>query len=122
VNRSERSVERDRLADVYAGYAEREALQHRWSLDNPGNRWALVVPGAYRAPIDTIFVVYRAGPNRWFPGGLRTRPQYLPYAGSAHHSHEDCSCREHADPVTSNWDRERVAARKHRNLGELGHG
>ncbi len=34
----EPAAERERLADVYRGYAQREAADHRWTLENPGNR------------------------------------------------------------------------------------
>jgi hypothetical protein len=80
-----------------------------------------VVPGVYGAAIDTTFALYRPGRGHWYLNSLRTGPPYVArhlswYVDSANLTDEQRYYRDHADPLTSNWDLERVPARKRRVL------
>lgn len=80
-----------------------------------------VLPGVFRAAIDTTFALYRPGRVHWYLNGLRTGPPYVArhtswYVDSANLSDEERYYRDHADPLTSNWDLERVSASKRRKL------
>jgi hypothetical protein len=80
-----------------------------------------VVPNAYGAAIDTTFALYRPGRGHWYLNSLRTGPPYVArhlswYIDSANLTEEQQYYREHADPLTSNWDLEEVPPRKIRDL------
>jgi hypothetical protein len=104
----------DDLPDHCAHKAEVIAWEQRfWERE--------VVPGAYGAAIDTTFALYRPGRGHWFLNSLRTAPPYVArhlswYVDSANLTDEERYYREHADPLTNNWDLERLPARKLREL------
>lgn len=81
--------------------------------------------GVYRAAIDTTFALYRPGRSRWYLDGARTGMPYVArhlgwYVDSSDLTDSERYYREHADPLTSNWDQERVPAWKLRTLLGLG--
>jgi hypothetical protein len=76
-----------------------------------------VAPGLFRAPIDTTFAMTRPRVGYVLEPALRTGPPYVArhmpwYADSAAPDAELRWYREHADPLTTNWDAERAPAWK----------
>ena len=104
----------DDLPDHNEHKAQIIAWEHRfWERE--------VVPDAYGAAIDTTFALYRPGRGHWYLNSLRTGPPYVArhlswYIDSANLSEEQRYYRQHADPLTSNWDLEEVPPRKLRDL------
>ena len=81
-----------------------------------------VEPGVFRADIDTTFALYRPLDRRHREDlALRTGPPYVArhtpwYTDPSQLSEEDRWYREHADPSTANWDRDRLPSWKARWL------
>lgn len=96
-----------RIDDLPASYRHRDAVE-AWE----SKFWTdEVEPGVFRAPIDTTFCLYRPGLGHRDDNALRTGAPYVArhepwYADSAHPTAEDRYYREHADPLTANWDQE----------------
>ncbi len=107
----------DDLPDHYTHKADVVAWEQQfWQLE--------MAPGVYRAAIDTTFALYRPGRGHWYLNGLRTSAPYVArhlswYVDSANLTEEQQYYRDHADPLTNNWDLERVPARKVRILHRL---
>jgi hypothetical protein len=107
----------DDLPDHYAHKAQVIAWEQQFWQEE-------ILPNVYRAAIDTTFALYRPGRGHWYLNGLRTSHPYLArhtswYVDSANLSDEERYYREHADPLTSNWDLERLSAWKLRKLAKL---
>jgi hypothetical protein len=103
----------DDLDDAYPLSAAVRQWESRFWRDE-------VEPGVYRADIDTTFALYRPLDRRHDEGAaLRTGPPYvarhLPWYVSEP-GEEDLYYRQHADPTTSNWDRDELPRWKERWL------
>lgn len=104
----------DDLPDHYEHKGEAVAWEQQFWREE-------MLPGVYRAAIDTTFALYRPGRGHWYLNGLRTGAPYLArhlswYTDSATLSDEDRYYRAHADPLTSNWDQPSLPARKKSKL------
>ena len=105
-----------KIDDLPAHYPLRDAV-----IDWERKFWQVErMPGVYEADVDTTFAVYRpySGLQAHHPC-LRTGEPYtarhLPwYQDPSDLDEEDRYYREHASLAVSNWDRDQVAAWKHR--------
>ena len=108
-----------RLDDLPAHYGLRDHVR-QWEA----RFWQdEVEPAVFRAPIDTTFALYRAGRSHNDGRALRTGFPYIArhlpwYQDSDHPTAEDRYYRDHADPLISNWDRDRLPVWKQRWLRE----
>ena len=80
-----------------------------------------IEPDLYAAPIDTTFALYRPMHRHSDGAAARTGPPYvarhLPwYVDSSRLSTEDRYYREHADPLVTNWDNDKLPHWKQRWL------
>jgi hypothetical protein len=96
-----------RIDDLPVHYAHADAVRS-WEAQFWTDE---VEPGVYRAAVDTTFCLYRPGLGHRDDNALRTGEPYVArhvpwYTDSANLTEEDRYYREHADPLTSNWDRE----------------
>jgi len=96
----------DDIPDHYAHKAEVLSWERQFWREE-------ILSGVYRAAIDTTFALYRPGRGHWYLNGLRTSTPYLArhlswYIDSANLTEEERYYREHADPLTTNWDLERL--------------
>jgi hypothetical protein len=105
----------DDLPDSYPLADDVRAWESRFWSDE-------IEPGVYRADIDTTFALYRPLERRHCEDrSLRTGSPYLArhtpwYVSPDEMTDEDRWYREHAEPTTANWDRERLPRWKRRWL------
>ena len=105
----------DDLPDSYPLVDDVRAWESRFWTDE-------IEPGVYRADIDTTFALYRPLERRHREDrSLRTGSPYLArhtpwYVTPGTLTDEDRWYREHVEPTTANWDRERLPSWKARWL------
>ncbi len=110
----------DDVPDSYPLADEVRAWESRFWADE-------IEPGVYRADIDTTFALYRPLERRHREDrSLRTGSPYLArhtpwYVSPEDITDEDRWYRDHAEPTTANWDRERLPRWKQRWLDAVAH-
>lgn len=121
----------DRYPDLHkAGFGLRiDDLPEQYALAEQVRRWEARFwaderePGVFRADIDTTFALYRPMRRHLESHAVRTGFPYvarhLPwYQNSAALTDEERYYRDHADPIISNWDRDRLPLWKQRWLAQ----